>query len=688
MRRAGIAVVLMLAPSAFAFAQDLPETCVWRGHEPRCCDPEWCAEIGEQMGESCRLLDVYSMCATCPGFGCGAGTRGCDTEFCAGVGDSCTDVYPGRCGNCDINADPPCSQVLEDEEEVEIESTCNPDRPRVLLVTDASSSMGINLPGTSMSRMAWAKLAINALFEACPGVDFGLSSFPGRQTHRSHHCNPGRNLVAVGAPRAELIDALNSLSTAGSSPIAATIRALTREVSASSVGRLVVLTDGAETCSGDPAAAVAELLDRGIQTAVVGFDLLSQADRDALNEMAVRGGVPNRFRSTNNAPFFYEATDGDGLVALFRRDLCDLLRQAERCDGSDNDCDGEIDESEDVAYYPPALACRDACDHEVAYVCSGGAWLCQPPVVLGLNQPCEIGVGACRAVGLQQCNGCSAIAGVPREETCNEIDDDCDGETDELPQISCGASQCSRVEVFTDPCSPTCPIPLSCTEVCDGLDEDQDGIVDNVSWAGQCCRAVGQGQVHEGILACGADDKGDVGAVCVTTEGKRFSLPANQAVGADWCDGVDNDCDDSVDEDKLPFERRACYLPGDNTGRGLPFGATGEIICWTTCDGFAVEVCGGGGTASSCGECAGQENLYACDACAPHPGCADTLFGFAFDATCAPRCDGSFRNTCWWSAGAVPGLAAQCQWCGEGAVDETRPYNYGCAGYDDLVTVE
>lgn len=48
--------------------------------------------------------------------------------------------------------------------------------------------------------------------------------------------------------------------------------------------------------------------------------------------------------------------------------------------------------------------------------------------------PCSAGVGACLQNGIMQCNGgnvaCSVVPGMPSTETCNAVDDDCDGVVD------------------------------------------------------------------------------------------------------------------------------------------------------------------------------------------------------------------------------------------------------------------
>ena len=94
------------------------------------------------------------------------------------------------------------------------------------------------------------------------------------------------------------------------------------------------------------------------------------------------------------------AADGAGTV-------CEALPDApvsgdELCNGVDDDCDGNTDETFDVAV------------------------------------ECTVGQGECLAFGLQQCaedgmsTVCDATEGEALDELCNELDDDCDGATDEM----------------------------------------------------------------------------------------------------------------------------------------------------------------------------------------------------------------------------------------------------------------
>lgn len=143
----------------------------------------------------------------------------------------------------------------------------------------------------------------------------------------------------------------------------------------------------------------------------------------------------------------------------------------------------------------------------------------------GMTMPCYSGpggtegTGQCKA-GTATCSGgqWSACDGevLPGTESCNGVDDDCDGQTDEeLPSTTCGMGAC---QVTVDGCVggavPTCtpgePIP----ETCDGTDEDcngkiDDGIVCPCSVDGETrpcysggSGSVGVGECKEGTQTC------------------------------------------------------------------------------------------------------------------------------------------------------------------------------------------
>jgi hypothetical protein len=214
---------------------------------------------------------------------------------------------------------------------------------------------------------------------------------------------------------------------------------------------------------------------------------------------------------------------GDGVWGACRGEV---RPGVEVCDGVDNDCDGRVDE--DVV---------------------GGCGGC----IASQTRDCYTGpagtegVGACHA-GTQACVGGSfgACIGevVPAAEICNEVDDDCNGRTDDTAHVgdACtnGVGACARAGVrqcVPDVPEPTCnAVPGDAVkELCNDLDDDCDGVVDNGFDLGAPCVS-GQGICERrGVLACDAD--------------LEASCSAPPGLGQDeFCDGIDNDCDGDIDE--------------------------------------------------------------------------------------------------------------------------------------------
>jgi len=199
--------------------------------------------------------------------------------------------------------------------------------------------------------------------------------------------------------------------------------------------------------------------------------------------------------------------DGDGYT---RPDDCDDSDPAvhpgaaESCNGTDDNCNGIIDEGVTNACGDcgtvPDEVCADGldndCDGQVDENC-GGCSSDSKPCYRGPDG--TQGVGDC-AWGQMFCvdgefwSECQGDV-VPQEEVCDGADNDCDGETDERWAVGSNACGWCQTE-----------------EVCDGIDNDCDGWID------------------EGVAnACG-----ECG-------------PAPEEV----CDGVDNDCDGLIDEGVL-----------------------------------------------------------------------------------------------------------------------------------------
>ena len=130
-------------------------------------------------------------------------------------------------------------------------------------------------------------------------------------------------------------------------------------------------------------------------------------------------------------PLALDAAGADGQVDVAGvGEMCasqqEIDGQPEACQGV-RFCDLEAGALACTADTPSAEACN-ALDDD----CDG--WVDE---AFDLNSVCEVGVGACNRTGITKCDGdgaavvCSAMPGEPVDEVCNGLDDDCDGSIDE-----------------------------------------------------------------------------------------------------------------------------------------------------------------------------------------------------------------------------------------------------------------
>ena len=212
----------------------------------------------------------------------------------------------------------------------------------------------------------------------------------------------------------------------------------------------------------------------------------------------------------------------DGLTA------CDAATAAaEICNNADDDCDGDTDED----FADKGTPCDGEDDPDL---CTDGSWVCGDAGALV----------------------CSDDAAGPTE-ACNNLDDDCDGDTDEdypnkgLPCDGNDADLCESGTWVCDGGGLSCnDDAASIVEICNGLDDDCDGDTDETfPTKGTPCDGDDDDSCPDGQYVCGDD-----GAL-ICNDGPEVSVEA--------CNGLDDDCDGETPADELDTDDAVLACAGD-----------------------------------------------------------------------------------------------------------------------------
>jgi len=302
----------------------------------------------------------------------------------------------------------------------------------------------------------------------------------------------------------------------------------------------------------------------------------------------------------------------------------------ELCDGVDNDCDGEVDESDAVdastVYIDadgdgygdledpgtPCCACPSGyvsdnadCDDSDAAVYPGADEYCD-----GVDSDCDgttddgdeldtidqyedldsdgyggafagswCAIGSSYLLDSTDCDDSDAAVYPGADEYCNSVDDDCDGASDEAGALdtldqyedrdgdgyggALAGSWCEQVSAYvldsSDCADYDAAVYPGADEYCDGVDSDCDGSTDDGD-------EVDAGTWYEDADLDGYGDPSSSTAACSQPSGYEADSsdcddgdPDINPAASESCDGVDEDCDGTVDQDSAVLgEAEAC----------------------------------------------------------------------------------------------------------------------------------
>ena len=172
----------------------------------------------------------------------------------------------------------------------------------VEIVVDASKSMWGQIYGRS--KMEIAKTTLEEVSYWLPDdIDLALRAYGNSSPSERNNCADSSLLVPFREQNREYVrQAIAGLRPTGQTPIAYALNQAAADFGASQNDRtLVLVSDGIESCGGDPVTAAYGLREQGIVVHLIGFGLGSAADEDAASLQAIANASGGRYVTAGSA---------------------------------------------------------------------------------------------------------------------------------------------------------------------------------------------------------------------------------------------------------------------------------------------------------------------------------------------------------------------------------------------------
>ena len=188
------------------------------------------------------------------------------------------------------------------------------------LVLDASGSMAGADPSGG-TKIEAAQKALSGVLQRLPsGTQVGVRAYGGQYEDQARGCADTRLVVPVGPVQpSAAATALAGLRPTGYTPLAASLKAAAADLSSDGPRTIVLVSDGEETCGGNPCEVAEDLADSGVGLRVdtVGYGV-DESTRAQLSCIATATGGA-----------YSEAPDGDALTVQLASVAAPGLRRYE-----------------------------------------------------------------------------------------------------------------------------------------------------------------------------------------------------------------------------------------------------------------------------------------------------------------------------------------------------------------------